>query len=51
MKFQTNFIFLIKPFKYITKKSRQKLENKNYFPIFLKDFQLPKIGSHLRVRL
>ena len=34
MKFQTNFIFLINPFKYMTKKSRQKLEKKRNFHYF-----------------
>ena len=29
--FEINFIFLIKPFLYMTKKSRQKLENENSF--------------------
>ena len=55
MNFEINLIFLI-----MTKKLRQKLkylENKNsflrwikkYFPSFLKDFQLSKIVSDLRV--
>ena len=50
----------MKSFLYLTKKSRQKfnyLENKKssldeikHFSLFLKDFQLPKIVSDLRVR-
>ena len=47
--FENNIIFLIKPFFYMTKKSRQKfeyLENK-----FLEGFLLPKIVSDLRMCL
>ena len=53
MKFETNLIFLIKPFCYMTKTSRQKLKyrenkksfwkgNKKHFSSFLKSVQLPK---------
>ena len=58
--FEINFIFLIKLFLCITKKSRQfkYLEkkkilrwNKNYFSSLLNGFQLPKIVSCLRVCL
>ena len=62
MQFQINLIFLIKPFRYMTKKSRQKLkylenemsfwvEIKKHFSSFLKGFQLPKVVSDLTVRL
>ena len=62
MNFKINLIFLIKPFFYMTKKSRQKckhLENeksfrdeiKKHFLSFLRDFQLPILVSDLRVRL
>ena len=57
--FEIILIFLIKPFFYMTKKSRQKfrcLENENifmwnkkHFSSFFKSFQLPKIVSDLRV--
>ena len=60
IKFEINLIFLIKPFCYMTKKSRQKpkyLENemsfrgkiKSIFLSFLKGFHLPKIVSDLSV--
>ena len=56
--FEINLIFLIKPFLYMTKKSKQKLkylENEQsfykYFPSFLKTFQLPKIVSDQSVHL
>ena len=59
--FGINLIFPIKPFFYMTKKSRQNfkyLENKNAFKVkwkaissFLKGLQLPKIVSDLRERL
>ena len=59
---EINHIFLIKPFFYLTKKWRQKLqylENKKSFQVviksifhhFLKHFQLPKTVSNLRVHL
>ena len=57
--FEINLIFLIKPFFYKTKKSRQKKLNilrtkrgeiKSIFNHFLEDFQLSKIVSDLRVR-
>ena len=62
MKLEINFIFLIKLFCYMTKKSRQKLkyleneegfwgEIKNIFHLFWKRFQLPKIVSDLRAPL
>ena len=57
MNFQIDLIFLIKPFFYMTKKSRQKLKalrtkralkvKKKHFSSFLKGFQLPKIVSGL----
>ena len=57
--FEINLIFLIKPFFYMTKKSRQKfrylenenifMRNKKHFSSFFKGFQLPKIVSDLRV--
>ena len=59
-KFEINLIFLINPFCYMNKKSRQKYkylkhkksfrgEIKSIFHQFLKDFQLPKFVSDLRV--
>ena len=62
IKFEINLIFLIKPFFYIIKKSRQKfkhLENKKSFQgeiksiflPFLKGFQLAKIVSDLVLHL
>ena len=62
IKFEINLIFFIKPFYYLTKKSRQKLkyleneksfwsEKKNHFSSFLKSFEFPKIVSNLRVCL
>ena len=62
IKFETNVIFLIKPFRCMTKKSRQKSKyleneeeflrwNKKHFSSFLKRFQLPKFVSDLRLRL
>ena len=61
-KFEIKLIFLIKPFRYMTKKSRQNLkylENeksflgkiKKHFLSLLKGFELEKIVSDLRVRL
>ena len=57
--FEINLIFLIKPFFYIAKKSRQNLNvlrtkrafrwNKKHFSSILKDFHLSKIVSVLRV--
>ena len=55
--FEINLTFLIKLFFNWTKKSRQNLNikkellrwNKKPFPSFLKDFQLPKIVSDVRV--
>ena len=54
---EINLIFLIKPFFYVIKKSRQKLKylenekslrwNKKHFSSFLKGFQLGKIVSYL----
>ena len=59
--FKIDFIFLVKPFSCKTKTSKQKFKylekeelltrNKKYFSSFLKDFQLPKVVSNLRVRL
>ena len=59
--FEINLVFLIKPFFYITKKSRQKFKyvenerafrrNKMHFSSFLRGSQLPKVVSDLRVRL
>ena len=56
--FETNLIFLIKPFFFMTKKSRQKFKylrkkailrwNKKHFSLFLKGFQLPKIVSDFK---
>ena len=57
--FKTNLTFLIKPFLYMTKRSRKKLKiswkrkellrwNKKHFLLFLSDFQLPKILSDIR---
>ena len=62
IKYETNFTFLVKPFFYMTKKSRKMNKylvkkheflrwNKNHVSSFLKGFQLPKIVSDLRVRL
>ena len=58
IKFEIYLIFLIKPFFYMTKKSRQKLKylrTKRAFYVkqksFLKGFPLPRIVSDLRVRL
>ena len=62
IKFEIKLIFLTKPFRYITKKSRQKHkylekeksfwhEIKRIFYHFWKGFQLSKIVSDLRVRL
>ena len=62
MDFEINLIFLIKPFCYMTKKSRQKFKyleneksflrwNKKHFSSFLKGFQMTKILSDLRVHL
>ena len=58
--FEINHIFLIKVFFCMTETSRQKTKNlkneksfqggKKYFTSFLKDFQLPKTVSDLRVR-
>ena len=55
MNFQIDLIFLIKPFFYMTKKSRQKLKalrtkralkvKKKHFSSFLKGFQLPKLSQ------
>ena len=61
IKFEINLIFLIKPFRYMTKKSRQKykyLENKksfwgeikNIFQYIFKGLSVVKIVSDLRVR-
>ena len=57
MNFEIDLIFLIKPFSYMIKKSRQKLKalrtkrtskvKKKHFSSFLKGFQLPKIVSGL----
>ena len=57
---EINLIFLIKPFLFMTKKSRQKFKyieneellrwNKEHFSLFLKGFELPKIVLDLRVR-
>ena len=59
--FEINLVFLIKPFFYITKKSRKKFKyvenerafrrNKMHFSSFLRGSQLPKVVSDLRVRL
>ena len=53
--FEINLIFLIKPFFYMTKKSRQNLnilrKKRAFFSSFWKGFQLAKIISDLRVRL
>ena len=61
IKYEISLIFLIKPFLYIPKspaktwifwKQKELFRwNKNHFSSFLKDFQLPKIASDLRVRL
>ena len=62
VKFEINLIiFPIKPFCYMTKKSRQKLKylekkelltwNKKHFASVIKGFQLPKMISDLKVRL
>ena len=51
---EINLIFQIKPFFYMTKKSRQKLkylENEKSFKGEIKGLQLPKIVSDLRERL
>ena len=45
--FEINLMFLIKPFFYLTKTSRQKFK----YVSFLKGFPLPKIVSELKVRL
>ena len=57
MNFEINLIFLFKPLLYMTKNAKQKfnyLKNEKSFPVekktFLKDFQLPKIISDLRMR-
>ena len=59
--FEIKVMFRIKPFFYMTKKSRQKFKNleskksfsreKSIFSSFLKDFHLPEVVSDLRVRL
>ena len=60
--FEIDFMYLIKPFFYMTKKLRQKSKylekekslliwNKKHFSSFLKGLQLPKIISNLRVHL
>ena len=57
--FKTNLTFLIKPFLYMTKMSRQKLKiswkrkellrgNKIHFLLFLSDFKSPKCLSDIR---
>ena len=57
IRFKLNFIFLIKLFSYMLKKSSQDiLRTKSafevkYFSSFLKGYQLPKIVSELGVRL
>ena len=62
IKFEINLIFLMKPFFYMTKTSRHKLEYleneksfcceiKSNFSTFLKGFQLPKLVLDMRVRL
>ena len=57
---EINLIFLIKPFSWVTKKSRQKMnyfENEflrwsnKHFSSFLKGFQLSKIFSDIRVHV
>ena len=59
--FELNLSFLIKPFFYITKKSRQKFKypksekshekkNKKHFPSILKSFQLSDILCYTRVK-
>ena len=59
-KFQINFIFLTKPFRYMTKKYIKNISweqtkllswNKKHFSSFLKGFLLPKTVSDLKVRL
>ena len=57
--FEVNLIFLIKPFPYMAKKSRQKFKclenekswNEKKFLTFLKSFHVSKIVSDFRLRL
>ena len=53
MNFEINLDLLIKPFFYITKKSRQKCKypKNKHFSSFLKGFQLPESVSDPRVDL